>query len=144
MPVEALQLCSLLQHMHGTTPPCSSIRRTTLSPKPDTEELVRSICHCHQYNVVEALVRVVVRASIEWFLHGNCACHPQPQTVVVVSSGAKPGSNFLPQFFSFGEAQHFVFVDRDDGYTYLGCELTEGTFLNPEAVLLTWIGIASG
>ena len=46
--------------------------------------------------------------------------------VLVVSSGAKPGSNFLPPFFSLGAAQHFVFIDRDDGFTHLGYELTDG------------------
>ena len=66
--------------------------------------------------------------------------------VVVVPSGAKSGSNFLPPFLSSGAAQRFVFIDRDDGFTHLGYELTHGkpTCLNPEAVLQTWIGIASG
>ena len=92
---------------------------------------------------MEAFVVVVVRASIGWFLHGHVLAIHSPQTVVVVPSGAKPGSNFLPLFFSFGAAQHFVFVHRDDGFTHLGYELADGTCLNPEAVLQTWIGIAS-
>ena len=130
--------------MQGTVTPCSSVRRTTLCPNIHIEELVGSICHCHQYNAMEALVVVVVRPSIGWLLHGDVLAVHSPQTVVVVPSGGEPGSNFLPLLFSFGAAQHFVHVDRDDGFTHLGYELADGTCFNPEAVLQTFIGISSG
>ena len=125
--------------MKGTVTPCSSIRRTTLDSNIHTEELVLSICHCHHYNAMEALVLLVVRASIGWLLHGVVFAIHSPQTAVVVPSGAKLGSNFLPLFFSFGAAQHFVFVDRNDGFTHLEYELADGTCLNPEAVVASFI-----
>ena len=75
---------------------------------------------------MEALVVVLVKASIGWILYGDVLAIHSPQTVAVVPSGAKPGSNFLILFFSCGEAHHFVFAGRDDGFTHLGYELTDG------------------
>ena len=128
---------SVLFHsiMQGTVTPCSSIRSTTLCPNNHIQELVLRICHCHHYNAMEALVVVVVRASIGWLLHGNVLAIHSPQTIVVVPSEIKPGSKFLQLFFSYGAAQHFVFVDHEDGFTHLGYEVTFGTCLNLEAVL---------
>ena len=88
---------------------------------------------------MEALIVVVVRASIWWLLHGDVRAVHSPQTVVVFPSGAEPGSNFLPLLFSFGATQHFILIDRDDGFTHLRYELANGTCFNPEAVLQTWI-----
>ena len=72
------------------------------------------IPNCHEYYDVDTLVIIIVRATNGWLLHVDVLAVHMPQTVMVVSSAAELGRNFLPLVFSFREADHFVIVDIYD------------------------------
>jgi len=138
--VEALQLCYFLQHHAENGYPMFLHQTHPLLP----QHTQRGICRLHQYNAMETIVVVVVGPCIRRLLHSDVLAIHSHQTVVVVSSGGKPGSNFLPLLFSFSAVQYFFHIHRNDGFTHLGNKCAYGTGFHPETVLQTFIGIPSG